>query len=336
MKSLPLLMIALLLVILGCDDKSDESNDSMDNNFTIIKGTVPGTLIQALCDENRLYSTNSIDNGTTQHPFNLQIPKYSTCSLEMITNEDRPKESVTVSLLFVANDINSTTLYTTEDSIDLGYIDLPMSRSDIVDNDSNGIADNPFIVEVPQTVIAPSSSSKSTQIQVVVSTSSTPSLSSSASSLSKMANSSSSVLVSSAISSQSSTFSSSSLTSSSLSLSSSPSSISSSLSSSSVAIVYEEYNASKIYEAGDRVLYEGIVFEAKWWVQGETPTDEAGSGAWKRITPYESYPQYSIDQIYDVGDRVYYNGLLYEAKWWTKGDIPSESTADGPWKKVLE
>ncbi|KGE16537.1 glycosyl hydrolase family 18 protein [Paenibacillus wynnii] len=36
--------------------------------------------------------------------------------------------------------------------------------------------------------------------------------------------------------------------------------------------------------------------------------------------------------VYTIGQRVIYNGILYEAKWWTQGDRPDLSGADGPWK----
>ncbi|ANE46178.1 chitinase [Paenibacillus swuensis] len=37
---------------------------------------------------------------------------------------------------------------------------------------------------------------------------------------------------------------------------------------------------------------------------------------------------------YTGTQRVSYNGVLYEAKWWTQGDRPDLSGADGPWKSV--
>lgn len=40
------------------------------------------------------------------------------------------------------------------------------------------------------------------------------------------------------------------------------------------------------------------------------------------------------DKEYWTGDRVYYNGKEYEAKWWTKGDQPDLSGAYGPWKEI--
>ncbi|WP_127510151.1 glycosyl hydrolase family 18 protein [Paenibacillus humicus] len=37
---------------------------------------------------------------------------------------------------------------------------------------------------------------------------------------------------------------------------------------------------------------------------------------------------------YTGGQRASYNGVLYEAKWWTQGDRPDLSGADGPWKSA--
>ena len=45
-------------------------------------------------------------------------------------------------------------------------------------------------------------------------------------------------------------------------------------------------------------------------------------------------PKWGADTIYVAGDRVMHEGLEYEAKWWTKNDVPSESGEYGPWRLV--
>jgi chitinase len=42
------------------------------------------------------------------------------------------------------------------------------------------------------------------------------------------------------------------------------------------------WNAATVYTAGQRVSYNGAVYEAKWWTQGETPTNSEW-GPWKRL-----------------------------------------------------
>ena len=46
------------------------------------------------------------------------------------------------------------------------------------------------------------------------------------------------------------------------------------------------------------------------------------------------YPAYSNTKVYTQGDRVIYSGAVYEAKWYTVGDIPTESGEWGVWKEV--
>ncbi|WP_301356996.1 fibronectin type III domain-containing protein [Enterococcus spodopteracolus] len=47
-------------------------------------------------------------------------------------------------------------------------------------------------------------------------------------------------------------------------------------------------------------------------------------------------PTWDPETVYFEGDRVTYEGLIYEAKYWTQNDIPSESGPYGPWSLVTE
>ncbi|WP_310603013.1 glycosyl hydrolase family 18 protein [Anaerosporobacter sp.] len=47
-----------------------------------------------------------------------------------------------------------------------------------------------------------------------------------------------------------------------------------------------------------------------------------------------TYAAYDSAKIYVAGDRVSYNGKIFEAKWWTLGDAPDESQQWGVWKVV--
>ncbi|MEO9176379.1 MAG: carbohydrate-binding protein, partial [Gaiellales bacterium] len=47
----------------------------------------------------------------------------------------------------------------------------------------------------------------------------------------------------------------------------------------------------------------------------------------------------SSDQVYLAGSKVLYNGMVYQAKWWTQSDTPSSDPtrpSDVPWKVVGE
>ncbi|NLV09798.1 lysozyme [Halomicrobium mukohataei] len=118
---------------------------------------------------------------------------------------------------------------------------------------------------------------------------------------------------------------------------------------------YPTWDASATYSEGDRVVYEGTIYEAQWWTQG----DEPGSTQWGPWNVVDSsdggsdggsddgsddgtddgtdggeetdYPAWDAGTTYTGGDRVVYEGTIYEAQWWTRGDEPD---AGGPWDEV--
>ena len=47
-------------------------------------------------------------------------------------------------------------------------------------------------------------------------------------------------------------------------------------------------------------------------------------------------PAWDSSKAYFKGDRVVYKGKIYEAKWWTQGDIPDEQDQWGPWKYIRD
>ncbi|WP_373976358.1 carbohydrate-binding protein [Chitinibacter sp. SCUT-21] len=51
-------------------------------------------------------------------------------------------------------------------------------------------------------------------------------------------------------------------------------------------------------------------------------------------TVQPSYPSWDNAAVYNGGQRVTYNGAVYEARWWTQGNNPAESGEWGPWKLV--
>ncbi len=48
------------------------------------------------------------------------------------------------------------------------------------------------------------------------------------------------------------------------------------------------------------------------------------------------HSEWSARTTYTKGDQVTYDGVLYEAKWWTKGENPSRSGEWDVWKKVMK
>ncbi|NOY68418.1 MAG: hypothetical protein GXP53_02845 [Deltaproteobacteria bacterium] len=113
-------------------------------------GTVPGTLIEAFCDNGSYYSTTSTQNGTSEHPFNLQLPADIGCRLVMTTNEGTADEVVSpIGFLDINNEVNTRLTLADNSTVDLGFVPLPMSRAEASNNDINGdgILDAPFILD---------------------------------------------------------------------------------------------------------------------------------------------------------------------------------------------
>lgn len=53
---------------------------------------------------------------------------------------------------------------------------------------------------------------------------------------------------------------------------------------------YPTWDDDVVYKLGERVLYDGIAFRAKWWNQGDNPTSRAGRtepSPWTQLTPTE-------------------------------------------------
>ncbi|RQG86673.1 PKD domain-containing protein [Natrarchaeobius halalkaliphilus] len=110
---------------------------------------------------------------------------------------------------------------------------------------------------------------------------------------------------------------------------------------------YPEWDPDAVYTGGDRVVYEGSVWEAQWWTQGDEPDTE--SGPWEELeeggdendnendndADNGEYPPWDADTVYTGGDRVVYEGYVWEATYWTQGDKPGESEW-GPWEEIEE
>ena len=63
-----------------------------------LKGTVPGTLIEAFCEDGSYHAVKSENNSSSKHPFVLKLPTKLSCRLVMTTNEDDPNNKVVTPL----------------------------------------------------------------------------------------------------------------------------------------------------------------------------------------------------------------------------------------------
>lgn len=88
-KYLPLALASVLLAACGT------SGTTTPAGFASISGTVPGTKIEAFCDNGSYYVTHSDKtkgNTTTppRHPFSLTMPAGVGCHIVMTMNDDNP------------------------------------------------------------------------------------------------------------------------------------------------------------------------------------------------------------------------------------------------------
>ncbi|WP_375480690.1 chitinase [uncultured Jatrophihabitans sp.] len=117
---------------------------------------------------------------------------------------------------------------------------------------------------------------------------------------------------------------------------------------------YPIWNPVVPYQGGTKIVWHRSVYEAKWWTRGDTPDAPVASAAdspWTLIgpvlpgehpapTPTLSagvYPAWSAAVTYRAGARVLYRGVGYQAKWYTRGDVPGEQVSDPgqtPWEFI--
>jgi chitinase len=119
---------------------------------------------------------------------------------------------------------------------------------------------------------------------------------------------------------------------------------------------YQIWSASGAYLEGTKVVWHHNVYQAKWWTEGDVPDNpvlQTWQTPWELIGPVlpgekpvaqptlpaGTYPDWSGGQAYDTGQRVLFNGIPYQAKWWNQGQSPAaaSSNADGsPWAPLTQ
>jgi chitodextrinase len=84
-----------------------------------------------------------------------------------------------------------------------------------------------------------------------------------------------------------------------------------------------------VYVQGDRVSYDGALFEAAWRSQGRKPGASAHC-PWQEIaTTGGGTALWTRSRIFEPGDVAVHGGVLYAAQWWTRGQVPGDP--HGPW-----
>ncbi|MEM9608609.1 MAG: chitinase [Actinomycetota bacterium] len=115
---------------------------------------------------------------------------------------------------------------------------------------------------------------------------------------------------------------------------------------------YPLWRSSKEYVEGDKVVWQGRVYEAKWYSLGEqpdTPVDQVWETPWRYLGPVldidreavqridrdaDEVPVWSAERVYVAGDQIRFGNEVFQARWWTQGDQPDadpDQAYDHPW-----
>ena len=114
---------------------------------------------------------------------------------------------------------------------------------------------------------------------------------------------------------------------------------------------YQIWQENGAYPKGTKVVWHGNVYEAKWWTKKDLPDNpvlQAWETPWQLVGPVlpgeqpieqptlpaGTYPRWSGETIYEAGDRVLFDGIPFQAKWWNEGESPAASSSNpdsSPW-----
>ncbi|MHB1571937.1 MAG: carbohydrate-binding protein, partial [Solirubrobacteraceae bacterium] len=120
---------------------------------------------------------------------------------------------------------------------------------------------------------------------------------------------------------------------------------------------YPIWQPTVAYNAGFKVVWHRLIYQASWWSEGTAPDSGGVSGAtsspWQLIGPVPagsrapkpilllsgSHPKWSPTGVYRQGDVVSFDGLPFKARWYTQGDQPITSlpvNPQQPWTPLYE
>lgn len=130
----------------GGSDSLASSTSQNDSSTVEIRGTVPGTKIEAYCADGSYSMVHSVNNGTSKHPFTIKVPKNTACQLVMTTNEN---DKNTMLVTKVA--INGHKQLKFSGSVDVGNVSLPFKHNagaDVHDSNNDHVNDKVFDINV--------------------------------------------------------------------------------------------------------------------------------------------------------------------------------------------
>jgi len=119
---------------------------------------------------------------------------------------------------------------------------------------------------------------------------------------------------------------------------------------------YQIWQDTGAYPKEVKVVWHGNVYQAKWCTKNDLPDNpvlQSYQTPWQLIGPVlpgekpieqptlpkGTYPDWSGETVYNGGDRVLFEGIPFQAKWWNQGDSPAASSANpdsSPWLPLTQ
>ena len=119
---------------------------------------------------------------------------------------------------------------------------------------------------------------------------------------------------------------------------------------------YQIWSPTGAYLEGTKVVWHHNIYQAKWWTQGDVPDNpvlQSWQTPWELIGPVlpgekpipqptlpaGTYPDWSGTSTYQTGQRILFNGVPYQAKWWNQGQSPAAATSNpdnSPWAPLTQ
>jgi len=90
---------------------------------------------------------------------------------------------------------------------------------------------------------------------------------------------------------------------------------------------YSDWDSGTAYLGGQFVIFDGRVFEARYWTQGQQPG--LLDSPWQEITD-----EWRFFNIYDEGDVIVVDGKQYQAWYWTQNETPG--IVGTPWQELTD
>jgi chitinase len=114
---------------------------------------------------------------------------------------------------------------------------------------------------------------------------------------------------------------------------------------------YPVWAKTNSYLEGTKIVWHHNVYVAKWWTQGDIPDNpvlNSWQTPWQLVgpvlkgekpivqptVPTGTYADWDGATVYNTGDRAIFDGVPYQAKWWTQGDSPAAASSNpdsSPW-----